>query len=237
MPLTLVLFVVLVVILAWEWTNLTLGAFVAPCCGLLVLGSLAAVLMASQGLWYWSLLPILAAGLGAGALAPADLEVGGRYTWMLAGSVYIGLPSLAFLWLRELHPQGLDWTLWLLAIVWAVDTFAYVVGSQVGGAKLWPQLSPRKTWSGFLGGTAAGVSAGLLGGLWVSGQPLWLLALLAGLLALVAQAGDLAESALKRRVGVKDASALIPGHGGLMDRVDGLLPASIVLAVALWLLR
>ncbi len=130
----------------------------------------------------------------------------------------------------------MDWTLWLLAIVWAVDTFAYLVGSQVGGPKLWPRLSPRKTWSGFLGGTSAGILIGMLGGFWISGQPLWLLAALAAMLGLVAQAGDLAESALKRRFGVKDASALmLPGHGGLMDRVDGLLPASIALAVALWL--
>ncbi len=235
MPWTGLLLLVIVVVLAWEWTTLTQGRFSLRA-GLLLIASLVlAVVLASQQLWLWSLPVLLVGGALAAALAPAPQLARRKPIWMLGGSLYIGLASLALYYLREDRPAGLDWTLWLLAIVWAVDVFAYLVGSRVGGWKLWPSVSPRKTWSGFLGGTLAGILVGLCGAFWLEDRSLWELGLGAGLLGLIAQAGDLAESAVKRHFQVKDASALIPGHGGLLDRVDGLLPASIALAVALWL--
>jgi len=222
-------------LLAWEWTRLTLGSFALPAGPLMMLGPVSAIVLAGVGYWGWSALPLLLAGGAAGLASPGVAGRRWRGFWLLAGSFYIGLPCLALLWLREEMPDGLGWTLWLIAVVWAVDTFAYLVGKRLGGAKLWPRLSPNKTWAGFVGGTCAGLLVGAVGSLWLDARsPVFLVAVSGGL-ALVAQGGDLAESAMKRRFGVKDASGLIPGHGGLLDRVDGLLPASIALAVALWL--
>src|SRR5690606_32486112 len=135
------------------------------------------------------------------------------------------------------------WTILLFAVTWAADIAAYFAGSLLKGPKLWPRFSPNKTWSGFLAGLAAGAIVGLLvvvgfadGGLPFTGVT-WPLAALLGLAGAVAtMAGDLWESALKRRFGVKDAGALIPGHGGLLDRVDGLMFAVVVIAVAKLLL-
>ncbi len=112
--------------------------------------------------------------------------------------------------------------------MWATDIFAYFVGRAVGGPKLAPHISPGKTWSGAIGGTAAAVIAAALVGLWLP-QSSTLLGLLALALSVVSQAGDLFESWVKRRAGVKDSSHLIPGHGGVMDRVDGLVAAAVAL--------
>ncbi len=235
MPWTGLLLLAVIVLLVWEWTGMTLENLSLPC-GLAMVGTVVlAVVLASQQLWLWGLLALGAGGLVAAFLAERHEPGARKGRWMLLGSLYIGLPSLALFYLREDRAGGFEWTLWLLAIVWAVDVFAYVVGKSLGGWKLWPAVSPRKTWSGFAGGTLAGTLMGLCGSFWLDARPLWELAIGAAALSLVAQAGDLAESAMKRHFDVKDASALIPGHGGLLDRVDGLLPASIALAVALWL--
>lgn len=158
------------------------------------------------------------------------------------GALYLGWPVVLLVWLRNGHdPVGLHWTALVFAVAWAADILAYLVGSLVGGPKLWPRFSPNKTWSGFIGGLVAGMIAG--GGMatWMEMGRLnvfWGAALgLAG--ALATMAGDLWESALKRRFGVKDAGNLIPGHGGLLDRVDGLMFAVVVVAagrlLVLWL--
>jgi len=120
----------------------------------------------------------------------------------------------------------------VFAVAWSSDIMAYFVGSLVGGPKLWPRFSPNKTWSGFFGGLMAGATAGVIMAAWLDMgalTPLWggVLGLAA---ALATMAGDLWESALKRRFGVKDAGTLIPGHGGLLDRVDGLMFAVVVVA-------
>ena len=148
------------------------------------------------------------------------------------GVLYLGWPAVLLIWLRDSDSQaGLAWTVSAFAIAWASDIMAYVVGNLVGGPKLWPRFSPNKTWSGFVGGLAAGTVAGSLlatfldmgiGPLWGAGLGL--------AAALATMAGDLWESALKRRYGVKDAGKLIPGHGGLLDRVDGLMFAVVVVA-------
>ncbi len=235
MPWSGLLLLAIIVLLGWEWTNLTLGRFALPGGHILIGGVILAVILASQALW---VLAILALGLGgclAAFQAPKATDARHRGRWLLVGSLYIGSACLALYYLREDRPNGLAWTLWLIAIVWAVDVFAYLVGRNIGGWKLWSSVSPRKTWSGFAGGSLAGTLVGLCGGFWLDVPSLWALALGAAALSLVAQGGDLAESAIKRHFGVKDASTLIPGHGGLLDRVDGLLPASMALAVALWL--
>ena len=153
------------------------------------------------------------------------------------GAAYIALPSLALVWLRA-QPAGLAIVLMVMLTVWASDTGAYVAGRAIGGPKLAPRISPSKTWSGAAGGLLAACLVGALFGL--AGAVLRPLpstpagaALIACLLGLAAQAGDLAESAAKRRFGVKDSGRLIPGHGGLLDRVDGLMAAAPAAAVFL----
>lgn len=122
---------------------------------------------------------------------------------------------------------GLGFVGWVLAVVVASDVLGYFAGRLIGGPKFWPQVSPKKTWSGTAAGWAGAALVGLGFVLWAGG-PGWLVAL-SPLLAFAAQLGDIAESAIKRRAGVKDASALLPGHGGLLDRFDGLIGAVVFL--------
>lgn len=150
--------------------------------------------------------------------------------WHVAGFLYAALAALALLWVRERADHGPDLLLWVFIVVWSTDIGAYAVGRAVGGAKLAPAISPGKTWAGFYGGIAC---ATLLGGGWVlfTGLPKGIL-LLAPLFAVAAQGGDLFESWMKRRAGVKDSGRWLPGHGGVFDRLDGLLPVAILTAAA-----
>ncbi len=144
----------------------------------------------------------------------------------LLGAAYVGLPVLAFAWLRSDFEYGRIALFWLLAVVWATDIFAYFAGRGIGGPKMAPRLSPNKTWAGLAGGVGGAMLAGGLTAVWL-GSTVWVLAIVSGVLAVVSQAGDVTESALKRRAGVKDSGALIPGHGGILDRVDGLMFAAV----------
>ncbi|MGL6043523.1 MAG: phosphatidate cytidylyltransferase, partial [Sandaracinobacteroides sp.] len=143
-----------------------------------------------------------------------------------------GLPAVALIWLRN-QPDGFALVMWTMGIVWATDVFAYFAGRAIGGPKIWPAISPSKTWAGLFGGmVAAAIFSGLFA--WGAGWPVdpALQALLGAALAIVAQAGDFFESWLKRRAGVKDSGRFLAAHGGIMDRVDGLVPVACV--VALW---
>ncbi|MBX9468332.1 phosphatidate cytidylyltransferase [Rhizobium sp. WL3] len=148
----------------------------------------------------------------------------GRVSWWQAGGLfYAGLSAISLSAIRGEDSLGFIAMLFVFVVVWATDILAYFVGRAVGGPKLAPRISPGKTWSGAIGGTVAGVAGGLLVamthfqdiGLWVG--------LVALALSVASQIGDLFESFIKRRFGVKDSSKLIPGHGGVMDRVDGLV--------------
>ncbi len=161
-----------------------------------------------------------------------------RAASLAAGLPYIGFGTVALVWLRAMPASGLANVLLLLLVVWASDVGAYVAGRTIGGPKLAPAISPGKTRSGAIGGL---IAASLVGGgaaFWLglgAGSIGWLLPLAASLSA-VSQAGDLLESAIKRHFGVKDSGWLIPGHGGVFDRLDGLLaaaPAAAALAFAL----
>jgi phosphatidate cytidylyltransferase len=151
--------------------------------------------------------------------------------WSIIGVPYIGLSALALMILRGDPQFGLIAVYWLLFVVWGADTLAYFAGRLIGGPKLLPKISPKKTWAGLIGAIVGGVLcsalfatvAGLDTLLWFCG--------IGAILAIVEQAGDFFESALKRSVGVKDSSALIPGHGGMLDRVDGLVAAAAVAAL------
>lgn len=143
------------------------------------------------------------------------------------GIIYTGLPVLALLLIRK-QPDGLLFAIWAMALVWMCDIGAFFVGRAFGGARLAPMISPNKTWAGFVGGIiAAGAFGAVLHFGW--GLPLRL-TLATPLLAVVAQAGDLYESWLKRQAGVKDSGSILPGHGGLMDRLDGLMPVAPIAA-------
>ncbi|MCZ6604013.1 MAG: phosphatidate cytidylyltransferase [Alphaproteobacteria bacterium] len=179
----------------------------------------------------------LAPAFGATALIGVIAVVAGR-AWHGLGVAIIGLPLLALTYLRGADFAG--WTgrdalFFLLTVVWATDIAAYGTGRLVGGPRLAPAISPSKTWSGAVGGTLTAAFAGAVVHRWT--QENWVFwSLGAGLsLAIVAQIGDLLESFVKRRFGVKDMSALIPGHGGVLDRIDGLLAAAVVMALAVWL--
>lgn len=144
-----------------------------------------------------------------------------------------GLAALvALLWLRHQPAFGRETVLWILVCIWATDIGAYFVGRTAGGAKLAPRISPGKTWSGLIGGMAwAAVASAALGYAFGLGETVPL-AIAGAVLAVVGQAGDLLESAAKRRAGVKDSGHLIPGHGGLLDRIDGLMAVLVVVALA-----
>ena len=149
------------------------------------------------------------------------------------GALYVGLPVLALLVLRDAD-NGLLLAFWAMALVWACDIGAYFAGRTIGGPKLMPRVSPNKTWAGLLGGVAgAGLFAAILT-LWGLD---WRLAAATPLLAVLAQAGDLYESWLKRRAGVKDSGSLLPGHGGVLDRLDGLVPVAPVAALLVLAIR
>ncbi|MEH3106743.1 MAG: phosphatidate cytidylyltransferase [Sphingomonas fennica] len=158
------------------------------------------------------------------ALAVA-LSAGGRQA---AGLLYAGLPVIGLIFLRD-RPDGIAITLWTLAIVWATDIGAYFCGRRFGGPRLAPGISPAKTWSGLIGGVA---SAAVLGAVVAAatGLPPMLL-WLAAPLAVLAQMGDLFESFLKRRASVKDSGRLLPGHGGALDRLDGVVPVAMLVSL------
>jgi phosphatidate cytidylyltransferase len=174
---------------------------------------------------------IVLAALASAAEPPPPGAATPDRALLLAGVFYAGLPGLAAVSIRG-GDEGTLAMAFVFVVVWATDIGAYFAGRSLGGPKLWPKVSPKKTWSGALGGLAAAIVLGTgLVALVGSDRPLNV-AITAALLSVVSQAGDLYESSLKRRFGVKDSGTLIPGHGGILDRVDGLV-AALVLA---WLL-
>jgi phosphatidate cytidylyltransferase len=151
--------------------------------------------------------------------------------WAPAGVIYAGVALVSPVLLRNDPELGLAALVFLFATVWATDVFAYLAGRAVGGPLLWPQVSPNKTWAGALGGLGGGVAAGTLAAYSIAGTKPVVAGVLALVLSIVAQGGDLFESAVKRRFGAKDTGSLIPGHGGVMDRLDGFLFAALVAAL------
>ena len=152
--------------------------------------------------------------------------------WAIGGFFYALIPALAMLWVRDRSDDGLALILWVFILTWSTDIGAYFAGRAFGRAKLAPAISPNKTFAGLYGGVAA---ATVLAGAWahLTGLNSALFAL-APLFALAAQGGDLFESWMKRRAGVKDSGDWLPGHGGLLDRLDGLVPVAVLTAAAQW---
>ena len=187
--------------------------------------ALATLVAGTQGLGTG--LAVLVAGMIGVALLS-------RSAWLAGGVAYAGLLGIALAALRADPVAGLASVTVLLVRVWATDSFAYFAGRTIGGPKLWPRVSPKKTWSGSLGGLAGGVILAALtaAAFGVRVGPMLILCL--ALLSIASQAGDLFESAIKRHFDKKDSSGIIPGHGGMMDRVDGLIFAAAAAALIGW---
>jgi len=168
--------------------------------------------------------------LGLIAGAAFFMMIVSRRSHLAIGMIYVGIPVLAILWLREAD-NGLMIAFWTLAVVWATDIGAYFAGRAIGGPKLAPMVSPNKTWAGLAGGVVAALGFSLFIQHW-AGLPR-ILVLFSPVLAMIAQAGDLYESWLKRRAGLKDSGTLLPGHGGVLDRLDGLVPVAPAVALLL----
>jgi phosphatidate cytidylyltransferase len=230
-----------VALLAIEW-----GGMSAPRAPLRVATAVAAAVLAALFLTHlqhpvWAWVSIL---VGAAAAALVARGVAERPADAAFGVVYLAPAAVCLACLRLTH-QGQWWTLMLFLVTWSADIGAFAVGSLLKGPKLWPKFSPNKTWSGFFGGLACASLVGALiaapSALHIGLPPLvmpafqlnlWAAALIGLAIGLATMAGDLWESALKRRFGVKDSGDLIPGHGGLLDRVDGLMFAVVVIALA-----
>jgi len=218
------LFALLVAVVAaiafWEMTGMAearswprVGSLVCLVAGLILLEG-------GSGYWAGALILIPAALALAAGIGERSLR------WIGLALVYVGVPCAGFIVLRQAAPHGWAAILYILLVVWATDIAAYFGGRAIGGPKLWPRVSPKKTWSGALTGLAAAVVAGgATAGLAISGNMRAGLAL-AVPLSIAAQAGDLLESAVKRHFDVKDSGHIIPGHGGVLDRVDGLFGAA-----------
>jgi phosphatidate cytidylyltransferase len=218
-----------VVIMLREWLMLP-GEPVAPAqMGLCIVPLAVALSSLSNGKVDWAFMLLgVAAILAAGAF-------GKQRVWAFAGAVYVGLPSLVLVWLRNDPDHGRLIVFWLLVVVWSTDIGAYVAGRLIGGPKLIPSISPNKTWAGLGGGMLCAAIAGGLMAMFDPRLPADLLAAFGACVAVVAQAGDFTESAVKRHYNVKDSGTLIPGHGGALDRLDGLLFAAPFVAAALLL--
>jgi phosphatidate cytidylyltransferase len=217
-----VLVLVVGLFVSWEWGRMVRGVSADLAFFIHAAALVAAVCLAVTGY-----AAIGGAVLVTAAIILVPLVFGNGARLSSFGVLYVGLPAIALLWVRLDEPYGFAAVLLIFVIVWCSDIGAFAGGRLIGGPKLWQRVSPNKTWSGLLAGLAAGAgAAALVSFLVAQASPLHLA--LTGLgLSLVAQLGDLGESALKRLFGLKDASDLIPGHGGFMDRMDSIVAAAV----------
>lgn len=220
------------VIMVLEWRSITArrGGPAGPQAAPFVIAALGGVLLLQFGPVWAAAVFLIGVALAGLAL---DASRGERAAglWSVLGTLYIGGAAMALVGLRGFEPYGFLTIIWAVLVVIAADVGGYFAGKTVGGPKLWRRVSPNKTWAGMVGGI---VLAFLIGGLFswgTTGTYYYQVCTVSAVAALLSQAGDLAESALKRRFGVKDAGTLIPGHGGLLDRLDGHIPAILVAAI------
>ncbi len=219
----------------WEYRSITRhgGGACGTDIAFLLCGVVGAVLLAelrsfpSAMLWLvWSLVVAVVADVMGGRRGAA--------VWGFAGGAYIGAAGVGFLYLRAMEPHGFITALWVFMVVAAADVGGYFAGRIIGGPKLWPKVSPKKTWAGMGGGIALAVGLGGLFSWATTGTYFLQVCVVSAVAAVVSQGGDLAESALKRHFGVKDSGRLLPGHGGALDRFDGLIAAVVVTALVAW---
>lgn len=235
-------------VMAWEWARvcarrrnphdpapsarLQAAGWLVPGCVAIATAAAAVLLYGfGQGSAAW-----LAVAAGAALSAVTGMpHHRAQAGWFALGVVYVAVPAIALVAVRAEPQLGRETLFWVIALVVAADTGGYLVGRRVGGAKLVPRISPNKTWSGLGGAVLGAALVGLLTAFILNHTNVWTLTLISAVLGLLEQAGDLVESAFKRHFGVKDTSQIIPGHGGVLDRVDGLLAVAVgVSALSVW---
>jgi phosphatidate cytidylyltransferase len=218
-------------IILWEWTMLVartadMRVFLPGAIALIIAALLSTASEPGAAFGMVVLGAILAGGFIA--IWPRHFPATDPLAWCVGGVVYAGIALIPTVTLRSDPDMGFAALLFLFATVWATDVLAYLTGRAMGGPLLWPELSPKKTWAGAIGGLAGGVAAGTPVAYAIAGTEPVVAGVLALVLSIVAQGGDLFESAIKRRFDAKDAGNLIPGHGGAMDRLDGYVAAALI---------
>lgn len=212
--------------MSWEWARIVRGEGVDLAFVIQAVAAVIAIVLAASG---YEAMALAAVMVGAIIIIPLCMGRGARLSAI--GVIYVGLPAVVLIWLRSAAPLGLEAVLFVFLVVWTTDTAAFIAGRAIGGPRLLPAVSPNKTWAGLIGGVAMAALVGAVAARFVPNATTTHLALTGLGLGFVAQIGDLAESALKRSFGVKDASRIIPGHGGFMDRADGLVAAAAAAAL------
>ncbi|WP_022726898.1 phosphatidate cytidylyltransferase [Fodinicurvata sediminis] len=233
-PYSDMLLLLVVLLMAWEWSHLVLSKPEATV--LHVSFSLAAGLCFLAWVYAPPLVACLATAIGVTtgwALGRMGQTRPGTGAWLVLGLFYTVLPILAFQFIASDTYHGGLLAIWLLLVVWSTDTAAMVSGKTIGGPRLCPRVSPNKTWAGLLGGAVFAGFVGMIAAMLFSYERPLILFPVAMVLACVAQAGDLLESLVKRHFHAKDSGRLLPGHGGILDRVDGLVTASPFLLMLL----
>lgn len=217
-----------VLIMAWEWQNLCTKGTFGLLGGLFAAVAAVAVALSSFNFVMEAVFVVVAGSAIAGVWANRAWREAGL--WIATGVLAVGLTGIALVWIRN-DASGLAITIWFLVAVWATDIAAFFVGRSMGGPKLAPAISPNKTWSGLIGGILASVAWSIAWALWTDGGQPGTLAALGVAAAIFAQSGDLGVSVVKRRFGAKDSGKIIPGHGGLLDRVDGIIGAAPIAVI------
>ena len=223
---TALMVLVAALVMCWEWGHLVRTSSADLAFGVHSAAVATAIGLISGAQSIFALIALL-----AGTLLVLLLALSKRPVLSALGVPYVGLAAIALIFLRLDGNLGFAAVIFLLLIVVTTDTMAFVFGRSIGGAKLWASVSPNKTWAGFLGGVGSSALAGAAFATAIPAASSLRLAVIGLLLGIIAQGGDLAKSALKRFLGVKDASSIIPGHGGVMDRMDGVVTVAIAAAV------
>lgn len=217
-------------LLVWEWDRLVGGSGFGLVPAVLAVFGMAALVAMNAGAIVVTAFMVIAGAVLAALIAWWTRR---SWAWAVAGSTLVAVAAVAAVWLRAEPESGRIVVLWLFAVIWSTDSGAYSAGRIVGGPPLAPRVSPRKTWAGLIGGTAAGsmIGAGFAA---VSGVgPFWALIVLSSCVSLVGQGGDLLISRIKRHFHVKDTGRLIPGHGGILDRLDSTVASLPVVALGM----
>ena len=214
------------VLMSWEWCRVVRGRNFDAIFLLQTVAVIGSGLLTLRG-WPATAIAVIVAAAWFSFWVHDWLGLKSHSWWTSAGFYYAGFPMIALIAIRQDPDYGFLAILYLFLVVWSADTGAFFAGRAIGGPKLAPVISPNKTWSGFIGGALSAGGVGALFAMWLGRTSVPMLGLVSVGLAIVSQAGDLGESFLKRAFGVKNSSGLIPGHGGVLDRLDGLVLAAM----------